>query len=215
MEPEAPRSTWRDVGKVDEYIERVGRWRPGMPGERELRRDVAGRRRRGARSRLRRRSDSSPSCWTRGPVCARPWGWKLAADDRAGPTRFVDEPRVDIVAHDLRDALPELGVFDVVVSGFAIHHLTHDRKRTLFAEATDMLRPGGMFLNLEVVECASPRLQQEFHAVDRTTRRRPGGHPGPRRAAAGVDARGGGLDDVDCHWRWRGFALLAGRARHH
>ena len=129
-------------------------------------------------------------------------------------TRFVDEPRVDIVAHDLRDALPELGVFDVVVSGFAIHHLTHDRKRTLFAEATDMLRPGGMFLNLEVVQCASPRLQQEFHARIG----RPGGDPEDILAAVEPQLewmREGGLDDVDCYWRWRGFALLAGRARHH
>ena len=124
--------------------------------------------------------------------------------------RFAAEPRVTVATHDLRGSLPELGSFDVAVSGFAIHHLAHVRKRTLFAEVAEMLRPGGVFVNLEVVECASPRLQQEFY--ERIGR--PGGDPEDVLAAVEPQLewmRAAGLEDVDCYWRWRGFALMAGR----
>src|SRR5262245_1476120 len=50
---------------------------------------------------------------------------------------------------DLRDSgwRSELGgPVDVVVSGFAIHHLPDDRKRALYAEVFGALAPGGTFL---------------------------------------------------------------------
>ena len=124
--------------------------------------------------------------------------------------RFAADHRVRIVDHDLRVALPPLDGCDVVVSGFAIHHLAHERKRTLLREVVGMLRPGGLFANLEVVQCATEALQQEFY------RRigRPGGDPEDVLAGVGEQLdwmRDAGLDDVDCCWRWHGFALLAGR----
>src|SRR5205085_11932148 len=48
--------------------------------------------------------------------------------------RFGGEDRVQVVAHDLERPLPPLGAFDVVASGFAIHHLPHPRKRELYRE---------------------------------------------------------------------------------
>ena len=66
------------------------------------------------------------------------------------------------VAGDLRDPLPDLGPFDVIVSGFAIHHLDHADKQRLFGEVADRLRPGGLFANLEVVASATPELHRTF-----------------------------------------------------
>src|SRR5262245_58782317 len=60
--------------------------------------------------------------------------------------RFGTDRRVTIVAHDLEDPLPgSLGMFDAVVSSFAIHHVDHDRKRSLYGEVFRMLNAGGIF----------------------------------------------------------------------
>lgn len=99
----------------------------------------------------------------------------------------------------------------MIVSGFAIHHLDHERKRRLFAEITNALQPGGQFINLEVVQCATPSLHEAFN--ERIGR--PGGDP--QDILASVDEqtdwmRNAGLIEVDCAWRWRGFALLIATA---
>jgi tRNA (cmo5U34)-methyltransferase len=125
--------------------------------------------------------------------------------------RLADEPRVRILEHDLREPLPELGHIDVVVAGFSIHHLAHERKVSLFEEVAAILRPGGVFANLEVVQCATPELQAEFY--ERIER--PGGDPEDVLAEVQPQLewmRAAGLVQVDCMWRWRGFALLVGRA---
>jgi tRNA (cmo5U34)-methyltransferase len=48
--------------------------------------------------------------------------------------------------HDLMQQLPKtLGQFDVVVSALAIHHLPDERRRGLFSEIFELLRPDGVF----------------------------------------------------------------------
>ncbi len=59
--------------------------------------------------------------------------------------RFASDARVTIVAHDLNDPLPALGLFHSVVPSFAIHHVPHDRKRHLCQEIFDLLTPSGVF----------------------------------------------------------------------
>lgn len=210
MEPDRT-ATWRDAEKVDEYVERVGRLAARAAGEAELVEALP--------ERVDRVLDLG--CGDGRLIAlvlgARPDATAAIGLDTSPPMidrareRFVADPRVRIEQHDLRDALPEPGPFDVVVSGFAIHHLAHERKRSLFAEVAGLLRPGGVFANLEVVQCATPALQEEFYRRIE----RPGGDP--EDVLAGVEEqldwmRAAGLDDVDCFWRWRGFALLAGRA---
>jgi len=73
---------------------------------------------------------------------------------------FADDESVKLVEHDLIYPLQELGLFDAVVSSFAIHHLTHKRKRSLDSEVFDILNPSGIFCNLEHV--ASPNTASDF-----------------------------------------------------
>ena len=133
MESTTPASTWRDVDKVEGYVERIGRVEARAAGERELA-DVLPRKVAGARPGLRRRPVDGAG------VGRRPDVHELVGLDNSPPmieraeARFVDEHRISIVAHDLREPLPDLGVFDVVTSGFAIHHLAHERKHACSAK---------------------------------------------------------------------------------
>ena len=52
--------------------------------------------------------------------------------------------------------------FDVIVSGFSIHHQPDKRKREIYAEIYSLLSPGGIFLNLEHVASASRWAEKQF-----------------------------------------------------
>lgn len=125
--------------------------------------------------------------------------------------RFAGDERVELLGHDLAEPLPELGRFDAVVSSLAIHHLEHERKRSLYREALDLLTPGGVFANYEHVASPSRRLHLDFFAAI--------GEPleceDPSDRLLDVGTQLGwlreiGFEDVDCHWKWRELALLAG-----
>ncbi len=125
--------------------------------------------------------------------------------------RFAGDDRVDIAEHDLDDPLPDGGPYDVVVSSFAIHHVPDTRKRRLYAECFDRLRPGGAFLNLEHVASPTEDLHRAFLAVLGTDL----ADDDPSNLLAPVEdqlewLRAVGFTDVDCHWKWRELALLAG-----
>jgi SAM-dependent methyltransferase len=124
--------------------------------------------------------------------------------------RFAGDDRVVIAEHDLDDPLPD-GTFDLIVSSFAIHHVTDGRKRVLYRECADRLRPGGAFLNLEHVASPTDALHEAFLAELGIAP----ADDDPSNLLAPVEdqlrwLRHAGLTDVDCVWKWRELALLAG-----
>jgi tRNA (cmo5U34)-methyltransferase len=126
--------------------------------------------------------------------------------------RFAEDARVRVIAHDLSEPLPaaSLGRFDAIVSSFAIHHLTHARKRELYAEIYRLLAPGGVFLNLEHVASATTTLHRQFLASLSVTPE----DEDPSNKLLDVETQLGwmrtiGFADVDCLWKWRELALLA------
>jgi len=200
---------WRHPAHVDEYLGRVGTLAPRLAGEAVLV-DVLP-------ADPRRVLDLGCGDGRLAALAleARPAIDAVVAVDRSPPmlalarARFADDPRVDVRAGDLRQPLPPDPRFDLIVSGFAIHHLEDSRKQALLCEVADRLEPSGVFANLEVVASATPELHRTF--LDQIGR----AADDPEDQLVDVETqlgwmRDAGLSQVDCLWRWRGFALLVG-----
>jgi SAM-dependent methyltransferase len=144
---------------------------------------------------------------------------------------FRDRARV--AAIDLREPWRADGAPDVVVSGFAIHHLPDPRKRALFAEIFAALAPGGTFLDLEHVASATAGVAAAHDAAmiafQVEARRASGTAVDEAALAAAYHARPDkadnilafvelqcawlreiGFDDVDVFWKWFELALFGG-----
>lgn len=143
---------------------------------------------------------------------------------------------VDFVWGDLRDdhwraSVERDGSFDLVISRFAIHHLPDERKKSLYGEILDLLRPGGLFINIDHVSSLSPVYERAFYRslAEGIHRMEPGNcsvediearymHPEERAAniLAPVDAqlswlRDVDFADVDCLFKAFELAIFAGR----
>jgi SAM-dependent methyltransferase len=122
---------------------------------------------------------------------------------------FAADSSVTIVSHDFEKQLPRMEPFDAVISSFAIHHVSHKRKRALYQEIFEFLTPGGVFCNLEHVSSPNPRLHAGFlDAISCADE-------DPSNKLLDFETqlewlREIGFVDVDCHWKWRELALLVG-----
>ena len=126
--------------------------------------------------------------------------------------RFAENSNVSVIDHNLDYPLPPLGQFDAVVSSFAIHHCSHERKRELYGEILGLLAPGGIFCNLEHVASPTRKLHADFLAAIGYTPET----EDPSNKLFDLHAqlewlRSIGYEDVDCFWKWRELALMAGR----
>lgn len=138
--------------------------------------------------------------------------------------RFVEETRPAIPDH-----AEQLGIlFDLVVSSYAIHHLPHDRKRSLYEEVFALLAPGGLFVNVEHVASSTPEVEAFWESrmirhlaahlgkpiaeVEAQFRERP---DAADNILAPVETqlqwlREIGFTHVDCHFRWLELAVFGG-----
>ncbi|MDP4104360.1 MAG: class I SAM-dependent methyltransferase [Bacillota bacterium] len=71
--------------------------------------------------------------------------------------------RCEIIKGDLSNSInkyAEPNSVDCIVSGFAIHHLPHEKKKDLYKEIYDLLADGGIFINIEHTASATPEIEK-------------------------------------------------------
>ncbi|CAN5834589.1 class I SAM-dependent methyltransferase [soil metagenome] len=124
---------------------------------------------------------------------------------------FTNDLSVRAIEHNIDRPLPNLGYFDAIISSFAIHHLKHNRKYSLYEEIYDMLNPLGVFCNLEHVSSISIRQHIKFFNLI--------GEPLSQEEKTDKTLsvekqlqmlRDIGFVEVDCLWKWYEMALLIG-----
>ena len=70
----------------------------------------------------------------------------------------------DLVEGDWATSLPSPA--DAVISSMCIHHLTDERKQSLFGEICHHLAPGGWYLNFDPVTATDPLVEQTWQRVN-------------------------------------------------
>jgi tRNA (cmo5U34)-methyltransferase len=157
---------------------------------------------------------------------------------RAQTMLAIYEKRFQVHLADLFDPhwVPtSYGPFDAVVSSSCLHNL-RDFKRIseIYGEIHTRLKPGGVFLNLDLLNAPTPVLQQRYAAVAAARRQRQGtsyddvGALVREEGRSPVDRPGGsfpasldqhlaalhaaGFREVDCFWKDLQRALIGGYA---
>ncbi|MFN2297936.1 MAG: class I SAM-dependent methyltransferase [Anaerolineales bacterium] len=113
--------------------------------------------------------------------------------------------------------------YDLVLSGLSIHHLEDSGKRRLYRRIFHALRPGGWFLNRDIVRGATERLDAVYLSLWREYIRSMGEDDAAcmeRYRAEDIPARiedhlmwlrDAGFQEVGCHWQRINYAILGGQ----
>ena len=85
-----------------------------------------------------------------------------AQDHLSGYNKHLRLYKADLASASWLDLVRDRAPFDVIVSGYAIHHLTDNRKRELYEEIHGHLTVGGIFINVEHVSSSTPWVESLF-----------------------------------------------------
>ncbi|MDQ6724010.1 MAG: class I SAM-dependent methyltransferase [Thermoproteota archaeon] len=124
---------------------------------------------------------------------------------------FTHDSNMQVIEHDLDNSLPNIGYFDAVISSFAIHHLSNERKHSLYKEIYDILNPEGIFCNLDNVSSPSEIHHIRFlNAIGFTpeTESKSDNLLSMEKQLRWL--KDIGFKDVDCYWKWLEMALFIG-----
>ncbi len=168
---------------------------------------------------------------------ARPVLVDISEPMLARAERRLGEPAVgrwqavhaDLSAPSWQEALPAGPPYAAALSSFAIHHLPSARKAALFSELYDILAPGAIFINMDVVTVL-PLLtgifDERITANAIAAERRRGGPRSDEEVAAEILSdspddrpdsadlqlewlRSAGFEDVELHFKWAEGAVYA------
>jgi tRNA (cmo5U34)-methyltransferase len=115
--------------------------------------------------------------------------------------------------------------YDLVVSGFATHHLDDAGKQGLYRRIFRSLKPGGVFVNKELVRGVSPELTQRYERWWRDFVQANGVNDNAwfqkyveEDLPASLEDQlawltAAGFVDVTCHWRYFIFTIFSGLKR--
>jgi len=152
----------------------------------------------------------------------------------AARRRLAGKPNVTFLRRGFEELLLDssaLAEFDLVVSGFAIHHLHREERRALFNVVHGHLKAGGHFLNMDVALAELPAHTEWHYQLWREWILRHGERAGlgdkfvgvPDKARANpdnkysplgeqlADLRDAGFEEVECHHRSGCFAIYSAR----
>ena len=139
---------------------------------------------------------------------------KLARQRLASYGERVSYAQADFGAENWTVNLPS--DLDAVVSARAIHNLRQLKLiGPVYGRIYELLRPGGVFLNIERVNFATPALRRHFRELQIKTR----GHAAKMDGAAPSLAqqlsllKRAGFRDIDCFWRETNTAIIGGFKR--
>jgi tRNA (cmo5U34)-methyltransferase len=113
------------------------------------------------------------------------------------------------------------GPFDIVVSSRAIHHITPDAKRRLFADIFEHMATGGCFMDVDNMRQRDDFLKARYAQADpprpgygnrdQQAPRTGGSREHPDPVAEQLESlRAAGFAHVDCYWKRLGRALIGG-----
>ncbi|UCH14162.1 MAG: class I SAM-dependent methyltransferase [Bacteroidales bacterium] len=71
----------------------------------------------------------------------------------------------DFGKHEWFKSISKLKKFDLIISGYSIHHIENNEKQRLYKDIFELLNPNGLFLNLEHVSSPTRILEETFNEL--------------------------------------------------